>query len=53
MKTKDGKKFYTKPVITTEKVFEQAALSCTIIGYANPVNASIKARPNTCGFASS
>ena len=57
MKERDGKKYYRKPEIVSEKVFEQSALACGNVAFdanpANLVNFGLKVADTVCGFSSS
>ena len=54
MKEQQNRTRYRKPTITTEKVFEQAALACTHVHFTNPpINFAMKHASAVCGFTSS
>ena len=52
MERKSERKSYVRPKIISEKVFEHAALACSMNPYANAA-VNPKTFINACGFASS
>ncbi|MEW6359199.1 MAG: hypothetical protein AB1696_22890 [Planctomycetota bacterium] len=53
MNEKSNKKPYAKPTIATEKVFEQAALSCVVRNVGPQTSLKSGTVESGCGFTSS